>query len=234
MFALERIQGILTNVESLNRDLKDFMGQKIQIRIGVPLQVGARLLPLLFGKFKAAYPDIRLDIQESGALDIIESLMNDQLDLAILSINTSRKWDVEWSHLYDSEFCFCVAADHPLAKRQAISFAEACRMPLVVFKDGFYVNERVRQRAEECGITPEVCMKTDQLHTIKNLVIHGGCGAFLLKDAVQTDSTIRGIPLQETMAAEIGVLTKRGKVIYNDAKKLISFIKKEMGEEVTQ
>ncbi|MGN0372968.1 MAG: LysR family transcriptional regulator [Enterocloster sp.] len=233
-FVLERVKGILMSVDCLNRDLKDFIGQKNHIRLGVPLQIGAFLLPLLFGKFRVYHPDIHLEIHESGAIDIIRNLMDDQLDMAILSMDTSRKWDLEWTHLYDSEFCFCVAADHPLASRTSISFVEACRNPLVTFKEGFYINQRVNQRMEECGVTPDICMETEQLHTIKNLVIHGSCGAFLLKDAVCMDSSIRSIPLENPMTAEIGLLTRRGKVIYNDAKTLISFIKKEFKERIKE
>jgi DNA-binding transcriptional LysR family regulator len=186
---------------------------------------------MLFGKFKERYPHIQLEIQESGAIEIVEKLMNDQLDIAILSMDTSRTWDVEWSHLYDSEFCFCVAADHPLASRSSISFQETCQMPLVVFTQGFYVNQRVNQKMEELGLTPNVCMETNQLHTIKNLVLHSGFGAFLLKDSIRMDDSICGISLQEPMKAEVGLITRRGKVIYNNVKNLISFIKEELRED---
>ena len=228
-FVLERVKEVLHGIECLDRDLKDFTGQKNHIRLGVPLQVGAFLLPLLFGRFKEENPNIRLEIQESGAIDIVKSILDDQLDMAILSIDSSRKWEVDWTHLYDSQFCFCVAKDHPLASRTSISFAESCgSIPLVSFKEGFYVNERVKQKINECGVTPDIYMETEQLHTIKNLVIHGGCGAFLLQDAVRMEPDICAIPLEEPMKAEIGLISRRGKVIYNDARTLISFIKKNL------
>ena len=107
-FVQERIDGILKSMDTLNRDLNDFVGQKNHIRLGVPLQIGSFLLPLLFGKFRQEYPDISLEIEESGAIDIVKKLLDDQLDLAILSVDSSRIWDVEWTHLYNSEFCFCV------------------------------------------------------------------------------------------------------------------------------
>ena len=139
-FVQERIDGILKSMDTLNRDLNDFVGQKNHIRLGVPLQIGSFLLPLLFGKFRQEYPDICLEIEESGAIDIVKKLLDDQLDLAILSVDTSRTWDVEWTHLYNSEFCFCVSKDHELAKKESVSFQEACSCPLVVFKEGFYIN----------------------------------------------------------------------------------------------
>ncbi len=228
-FVLERVNGILRSVECLERDLKDYMGQKKMIRLGVPLQIGAFLLPLLFGKYKSLHPDIHLDIQERGAFDIIKSLQDDQLDMAILSIDSSRKWEVEWTHLYDTQFCFCVSRHHPLACQSDITFTEACaETPIVTFREGFYVNERLKQKIEECGITPNIVMETEQLHTIKNMVIHSGCGAFLLEDAVRMDEEIKAIPLDVPMKAEIGLITKRGKLVYDDAKTLISFIKKEL------
>ena len=47
-FVQERIDGILKSMDTLNRDLNDFVGQKNHIRLGVPLQIGSFLLPLLF------------------------------------------------------------------------------------------------------------------------------------------------------------------------------------------
>ena len=97
-FVQERIDGILKSMDTLNRDLNDFVGQKNHIRLGVPLQIGSFLLPLLFGKFRQEYPDISLEIEESGAIDIVKKLLDDQLDLAILSVDSSRAWDVECPH----------------------------------------------------------------------------------------------------------------------------------------
>ncbi len=204
------------------------------LSLGVPLQIGAFLLPILFAKFREAYPEIKLEIQENGAYDIVKSLLDDQLDMAILSIDSSRKWDVEWTHLYNSQFCFCVGEGHPLAKRESITFSEACRFPVVVFKEGFYVNDRVRERIHECGVAPEIRMETGQLHTIKSMVLHGGCGAFLLQEAVRLDESIRAIPLDPPLEAEIGLITRKGKVIYEDAKTLIRFVKEELQEKLTE
>ncbi|MCD7906536.1 MAG: LysR family transcriptional regulator substrate-binding protein, partial [Clostridium sp.] len=224
---LDRVTDILRDVERLDRDLKGFVGTKNLIRLGVPLQIGACLLPLLFGKFRKLYPEVKLEIQESGAMDIVRALLDDQLDMAIVSIDTSRQWDVNWTPLYESQFCFCVAAGHPLAGRESITFEEACGQPLVAFKEGFYVNERISQRMEECGVKPELRMRTEQLHTVKNLVVHGGCGAFLLKEAVLSDPLIRPIPMDPPMAARIGVITRKGRPMYSDSRKMLSFIKEE-------
>lgn len=82
-FVQERIDGILKSMDTLNRDLNDFVGQKNHIRLGVPLQIGGFLLPLLFGKFRQEYPgNICLEIEESGAIVIVKKLLDDQLDLA--------------------------------------------------------------------------------------------------------------------------------------------------------
>ena len=104
----------------------------------------------------------------------------------------------------------------------------------VHFKEGFYVNDRVRERIHECGVAPEIRMETGQLHTIKSMVLHGGCGAFLLQEAVRLDESIRAIPLDPPLEAEIGLITRKGKVIYEDAKTLIRFVKEELQEKLTE
>lgn len=226
-FVLDRVVDILKDVERLDRDLKGFVGTKNLIRLGVPLQIGACLLPLLFGKFRKMNPEVKLEIQESGAMDIVRSLLEDQLDMAIVSVDISRQWDVSWTPLYQSEFCFCVAAGHPQSSLDSITFEEACRQPLVAFKEGFYVNERINRQMKECGVTPEILLRTEQLHTVKNLVVHGGCGAFLLKEAVLMDTLIRPVPMNPPMPAQIGVIARRDRPVYSDCRKMLSFIKEE-------
>ena len=97
----------------------------------------------------------------------------------------------------------------------------------MAFKEGFYVNERINRQMKECGVTPEILLRTEQLHTVKNLVVHGGCGAFLLKEAVLTDPLIRPIPMNPPMPAQIGVITRRDRPVYSDCRKMLSFIEEE-------
>ena len=51
---------------------------------------------------------------------------------------------------------------------------------------------------------------------------------------MRLDESIRAIPLDPPLEAEIGLITRKGKVIYEDAKTLIRFVKEELQEKLTE
>ncbi len=198
-FVQERIDGILKSMDTLNRDLNDFVGQKNHIRLGVPLQIGSFLLPLLFGKFRQEYPDISLVIEESGAIDIVKKLLDDQLDLAILSVDPPAPgmWSGRTCTIRSS-----VSASQKITNWRRKNPSVSGKPAAVRW---WYSGRLLHQRAgtaayERERVVPDIWMETGQLHTIKNLVIRDGCGAFLLRDAVRMDDQICATPAGKSHA----------------------------------
>ena len=101
---------------------------------------------------------------------------------------------MEWTHLYNSGSVLRLSKDHELAKKESVSFQEACSCPGGI-QEGFYINERVRQRMKENGVEPDIWMETSQLHTHqKSDVIPGWLRGISSRDAVRMDDQICAIP----------------------------------------
>ncbi|MFR5733058.1 MAG: LysR family transcriptional regulator [Clostridium sp.] len=165
-FVQERIDGILKSMDTLNRDLNDFVGQKNHIRLGVPLQIGSFLLPLCLANSGG---NIRISVwrlKRASAIDIVKKLLDDQLDLRPFC-----RWTPLASRMWSGRICtiqsFVSVSQRimKLAKKESVSFRERYSCPLVVIS-GRVLHQRAGQqlmkRRDRCtgyldGDQPAAC-----------------------------------------------------------------------------
>ena len=222
---------ILKDVQELEDSIQDMTGNRNKIKLGLPLQMGAFLLPLLIGDFRSLYPQISLNLVECGAVDIINDLLQEELDIAIAFVESDSAL-LNQSPLFETEICFCVNYDHPLAEKKQVTLQETCKYPTVMFSDGSYTHKRIFRVAEKNGCRPQVELYTKQLHTIINLISNGGMGSYLIREAVAFNEDIVPIPFAEPLTVTVNTITKKNRLIYKDTKVLIDFIKKEYKKKV--
>lgn len=215
---------IINDIHDLEDSIHDMTGNRNLIRLGLPLQVGTFLLPLLINDFRTFYPHINLYLVECGAMDIIQQLIQENIDIAIAGIEVNNTL-LNYSPLFNTEICFCVSKNHPLSSRKIISFREACQYPLVMFSEGSYTHKRILQLAEENHINLKIELFTKQLYSIINLILHGNLCSFLIPEAVALNSDIVAIPFDVPQIMTINTITKKNKLLYKDTKTLINFIK---------
>ena len=217
---------ILKNVQDLDNSMQDLTGNRNMIKLGMPLQIGAFLLPLLCKDFKTAYPKINLNLVECGAMDIVDKLLREELDIAVACIE-AQSTVLDLIPLFDTEICFCVHKSHPLASRSSISFEESCTYPVTMVPEGAYTYKRIGSVADKKGIHPKVVLYSQQLYTILNLIRLADMGSYLIKEAVAHTPDIVAIPFEDSLPVTASTLTKKGRLLYTDSKALINFIREK-------
>lgn len=223
---------ILKDVQELEDGIRNIAGNRNRIKLGLPLQIGAFLLPLLIGDFRSCYPEISLDLVECGAIDIINKLLQEELDIAIASIESDSNLLIQMP-LFETEICFCVSYDHPLAEKKQVTFQETCQYPTVMFSDGSYTHKRIFRIAERLSSPPRVELYTKQLHTIINLISNSAMGSYLIREAVLFNEDIVAIPFADPLTITVNTFTKKNRLIYKDTRTLIEFIKKEYAKKTS-
>jgi DNA-binding transcriptional LysR family regulator len=225
-FFLQKINQLIQDFDQLEGEMHDLVNKRNYIRLGVPLQVGAYFLPIIINKFRINYPEIELELIEGDANNILEMVNNEQIDMAIAAVDVENE-NIRWEPLYQTEICYCVSSSNTLTHYSKITFEKSCQKKLVLFPETFYTTKRFVKACAEYSVIPEIYLFTTQLHTIKNLVRRSDLGTFLLREAIEYDTDIVGISLDKPLFATIGLLTKKGKIIYKDSKRLIHFLKNE-------
>lgn len=217
---------ILKNVQDLDNSMQDLTGNRNMIKLGMPLQIGAFLLPLLCKDFKTAYPKINLSLVECGAMDIVDKLLREELDIAVACIE-AQSTVLDLIPLFETEICFCVHKSHPLASRSSISFEESCTYSVTMVPGGAYTYKRIWSVADKKGVHPKVELYSLQLYTILNLIRLADMGSYLIKEAVAHTPDIVAIPFEDPLPVTASTLTKKGQLLYTDSKALISFIREK-------
>lgn len=218
---------LLESFDHVNEEIRDISKNKNYIKLAIPLQIGVGLLPKILGEFKCQHPEIQLDIVESGGIDSLQMIEEGTLDLAVTNYDDHFSNDLQYMKLKENEICFCISKSNPMAFKKEISLKEASAVPLVMLNGGFFINRVIHAAWQNQRLSPHVILNTSQLHTVKNLVVHDLAATFLMKQAILPDEPIQIIPLVPKLFIHSGIVTKKGRQIYSDEKKLIEFIRRQ-------
>ena len=106
---IEYAQNILLQNEELKKEFSDITHSvKGQIKIGIPPERAAYMLPRLIPAFSAKYPSIDLNISTGTGKELVDNLRTGAIDLSFLSA-VDKEWlnDFQCRDLYKEELVIC-------------------------------------------------------------------------------------------------------------------------------
>ena len=228
----DKVANILSHIEQLENEIRDVAHNKNHIRLGVPLQIGVKLLPKLFNEFKALHPEINLDIGEAGGSEALQIIEREELDRCGSNYDNNFSENLIYKKVGENEICFCTSPQNPLSAKQYITPEDIAHEKLVMLSGGFFINRAVNSMFHAAGIKPEVLLYSSQLHTIKNMVSSAHCSTFLMRQAITTEDNVTIIPIKPAYFINSGIVMKKGKPIYSDERALIKFLMESYAKQV--
>lgn len=150
-------------------------GLRGTLRIGTMTSVALVDLPALLGEFHRRYPEvtIRLVVNPSGSLGLVEALMAGSLDLALVSWPGPVPAGVSVTPLASAPLVLVVPAHHRLAALSSVPLAELAEEQFVDFPLG-YGNRAVVDRAfDAASLRRHVVLEVTDVGTGADFVRHG-------------------------------------------------------------
>ena len=222
---LGKVKHILTQVDQLEEEISDMAHNRNHIRLAMPLQLGTQFLPKILGEFRQQNPEIRLDIIESGGISALHMVEEEKLDMAFTNYETGFSQKLNYEKLFACECCLVTSREHPLAGKKSITMADIINEPLVLLDSSFFVYRMVHEWFAQENSKPQVVHYSPYLHTIKNLVRTGiGC-TFLTRQAVLPRDDLAVMPMEQPFYINSGIVTKKGRQVYDDERRLIKYLK---------
>lgn len=229
---LERVNDILRRVDDAVTEMRDYKHlKKGNLKIGIPPMIGTYLFPHIFVNFKRLYPEIELTIYENGSLSTRKMIEKGDLDLGIVIISESSK-QLSTLPISRSEILVCLNKGHKLSSNVKLEFENLRDEPVIMLKEGFYHRQKVMEHFKKSNITPKVVLSSNQLETIKSLLINGVGISFLLKEIVESDNRIVSLSLKDPIDVEIGLAWKKDRYLSNAAKRFIEFISNPINSSI--
>ena len=173
---------LLAQAKATERAMHEVAEQREKIHIGMTPMIRAALLSTVEAEIKEKSLGMELQCYELGGDSIRKRLQNGQLDCAICIREDTDRLFFESVHLGETRYVCCVGKDHPLAEEFHISMSQLKEEPVVVFEETLDSRHNAIQVFEREGIELNVVVETNQLETVRNLVVSGKAIGILYKE----------------------------------------------------
>lgn len=221
----EKATYILQYCNELQADYSSMARVKPPLRIGIPPMLSTVFFPELLIAFHQEYPNIAVVLEEYGSVRACNLFQNDTLDLALVNM---EQYNIDKFHnavLANDQIVFCVSNDHPLADKEVVTIKEMSKESLIFFNADSVQNQLIKTRFEMEGYTPNIVMRSSQIHTTLQFVKTCKYSCFLYSSMIDKfiSFSITGIPLSSPIHIKIGMIWKKGKYISGDMQKFLNF-----------
>lgn len=181
----EAAERVVQIQKKLYQDIR-CLDQKEHIRIGVTSNFGLRMLSELIPPFKELYPNVSIEITETGLPGLKKLLMDEAVDLGLAAEVSTVPFGEYAQVLRQEEILFAVPKCHPYAQtcpegslsvKELISaFSED---NFVLSKKGSSLRMRIDQFFEDSGWMPSAFCETNSISTTRTMVARNGGVAFI-------------------------------------------------------
>ena len=168
----ERARRLLDSVEQAEADVRRLgTGETGRLVIGFVRSTPFTILPGIVVRFRAAYPDVELELREMRNPDQVKSLENGIIDVGLLRPPVSSR-ALQVVTLIREPFLALVPADHALAQRRTTSIQQLSAEPFVMYSRAGspLIHARVMEMCRLAGFEPRIAQYADQIHTVASFV----------------------------------------------------------------
>ena len=189
-----------------------------KVRLGIPSEFAARILPSIIGDFVALYPDVSLEVKSRLSKHLLSDERQDQFDL-VLALNEQL----------DSEK-FPIFIQDQLVWVGDLSMAQNETVTLVTAPEGCIYRRRATQALEKAGIKYRIVYSNADLTGLIAALKEGLGITVLARSTVPNDLTYQLHTKHLPALGSIGIsLVKTASEPENAVFKLAEFIKLRLG-----
>ena len=148
---LHHARQMLFNVEKMGLELGEHShGVRGYVRMLANLSAIIQFLPEDLRDFSEQHPEVKTDLEERPSNGVVQGVLDGVADFGICSIDTDTKGLPSVTYRHD-KLVVLMPADHPLATRETLAFAETLDSDYVGLHAASSINMRTHAAAREAG-----------------------------------------------------------------------------------
>lgn len=163
-----RAQQIFTILDDTKAEITDD-GISGRVRVGAIPTIAPYFLPKLLQQFAAKFSKATVLVQENTTDNLLKSLTQGEIDLAILAIPVPAKY-LEVEELFEEELLLVLPLEHPLVKQEKIKIADIEPYPFVLLDEAHCLSDNVVSYCRQRSFHPVAVERTSQLTMVQELV----------------------------------------------------------------
>lgn len=219
--------GILENVDSAYEDMKSYVRKASILKIGVPPMLGSFIVPSIVQEFTDKKQNTEVQLVELGSAANQKAILDRELSCGFtIKYKDNISPELDYIHVDTTSLYFVINESNPLSKKSVITISEIKNTPLILMKEDCLQSTLIQSEFEKNGLVPNIKIRTNQLYTIKELLLGNKLGAFLFTQVCKNNSdNIVAIPLKEPLDFEIVLAWRKSSSLNDATKEFIEFIK---------
>jgi DNA-binding transcriptional LysR family regulator len=169
-----------------------------EVRIGTVNSVGMYILPDVLLQMRTLYPDARPTILYRNSYEVMEALLSNQIDMAVVA---DPVLDRRFNHepLLLEKVSLVCGRTHPFFGRTEVDPEELKGVNFVALTPENPTGKLVRDYLARLGVTGDPVVSTDNVETVKKMV-EVGLGVALLPNMVTSQEIACGMRLAGKLA----------------------------------
>ena len=217
---------LLQNVDNTYEDMKNYIKKSSILKIGVPPMLGSFIVPSIVQEFTDNNPNTEVQLVELGSVANQKAIIDKELSCGFtVKYKDNISPELDYVNVDKTSLYFVINKSNPLAKKKVISINEIKNTPLILMKEDCLQSTLIQSEFEKNGLEPNIKIRTNQLYTIKELLLGNKLGAFLFTQVCKNNSEdIVAIPLKESLDFEIILAWRKNSSLNETTKQFISFI----------
>lgn len=240
-FAGEKYLETAKNILNLNKQLKRELGdiadsKKGRLTIGIPIQTGRHILPLVLPEFHKRFPQIELSVEEDNSIQLEQLLIEGKLDIAILNLPIQDE-RIRYETISVEKMFLVVPPGHPicsvseLEKQNEIHFNCLKDEKFILLKPG----NRMRLIADEIfnssEFKPNIILEIANLDTAHRLAAAGMGFTFIPENTIDilNAKQYKNYFLIDDITYTLVLAYRNGEYLTKAACEFITIVKEIMG-----
>lgn len=229
---LEQAENIVSSFQNISAHLDGRSKlQSGKIRIGIPPITGLTTFACLFGPFRKEYPNINIQLFESGSKKIEAGIQDGTLDVGIICIPPRDRELYETTCSIQDPLRLVVHPEHPLAKCKIVDYASLSEEFFVLYSNDFSLNDLIMDRCMQAGFRPKVIFETLQLELMTQLVADHFGVALLPSTVCQhlDNDALVSLPMEDPpVYLQLAMAWKKDRYLSHVTKEWLQFVKYQM------
>jgi len=185
-----QILRLAADAETAIQELRETVHGRLQL--GTTETIGSYLLPELIGRFSREHPNIQVSLRMRGPGEVISSVVNGDMDLAVVEEAPGAKYHDQLITLpfRTGEVVLIVSPEHPFASLDTLHPWDVTKLPLIVRQ----VSDRTRvfwtEKLAEAGVYGDrltIAFELDNTEGIKRAVMANLGAGFVSTYAVERE-----------------------------------------------
>lgn len=168
------VERLLSEVKNLQHAGLEYAGQKSGTLSVAATHTQARhALPKVVQGFRAAFPEVRIALQQSAPEHIAEWVLSGEADIGIATEGLSQFADLASFPCYRWRHLIVVPDGHPLLIRSPISLNDLAEFPLITYDVGFTGRGHIDDAFAKAGVKTDIVLTAMDSDVIKQYVSLG-------------------------------------------------------------